>query len=884
MPDEKYRVSAPHSHSVEQLADELNTSAGAGLSKREAGKRFDSVGSNELREHQSPSPLTILLRQFSGVIIWVLLAALTIALILGRWPEAMAIAGVIVVNTAIGFFSEWRAIRTINALRRKEDAHAVVIRDGEPARIFVRELVPGDLVEINAGDLVPADGRIVESDGIRLNEAALTGESDTVSKGAETLDEEVPLAERHNMLYKGSSVVGGRGKILVTGTGMQTEIGRIARAAMEAESTEVPLRERLDKLGRGFVWLVVVSVVFVGLAGWWRGRDPIEVVETAVALGIAAVPESLPIVATIALAHGMWVMGKHNAVVKQLQAVQALGSVPYLFVDKTGTLTRNHMRLVRVATPQEDFDCDEDGSPGDAVRRVLEVGVLCNGADLSSEDDKGGDPMELALLEAGRDHGLQRGDLLGEQEELRVEEFDRESMMMATFHRDEDADSVKVSVKGAPGRVLEACTKMHEEKEDSEFGEDEQLQWNERAEKLAGKGFRVLAAAVKMVDSEKAEPYENLTFLGLFALEDPLRENVSESIGECEASGIRVIMVTGDKPETAESIARQAGIGGGDDPLHVLTGKELRDPDSHADQSRVLEADVIARVEPQQKMDLVELAQAEGTTAGMTGDGVNDAPALKRANIGIAMGERGSEAAKEVADIVLRDDALGTIVEAVRRGRTIMDNIRKSAMFLLCTNLAEIIAVTIGAAMAYPLPLLALQILYLNVITDVFPALALSVGPSDQNVMQRRSLKENRAILARSHWLAVLLLGMVLAGTTLGALVLAKEWLGLSDTAATTVSFITLGLSKVWFPFNLRDPASPAFVNEITRNRWVWGSVVLCISLLALAVYFPPLGSLLKTAPPGLPALALVLALSLLPLALSQVALVVLKRVRLPVE
>lgn len=878
MSDWKTAGNNAHARSAESVCESLQSASDAGLSRREAERRLKACGPNQLERQSRRSWVGIFIGQLKGVVIWVLLAALVVALALAEWPEAIAIAAVIMVNTLIGFIAEWRAIRTIDALREQEESHAQVRRGGETETVPIRNLVPGDWIEVEAGELAPADARVIESDGLRLNEAALSGESEPVSKGTEAVDEDAPLAERSCLLFKGCSIVGGRGRAVVTATGMRTELGKIARAAMEAESTEAPLGERLDQLGRQFVGLVFVSVILVGLAGWWREREPTELIETAIALGIAAVPEGLPIVATVALAHGMWKMGKHNAVVKHLQAVQALGSVPYLFVDKTGTLTRNQMQLMRVVAPSERYDFRKEAeSPGEGVKRVLKVGVLCNGASLDDSKDEArrGDPMEVALLEAGRRHGVERDELLREREELRVVEFDRKTMMMAAFNRDKDGGGITVSVKGAPERVLEACGQIALEDETTELDDDRRAEWTERANDLAQKGYRILGAAEKKAGAEDEEPYGDLTFLGFFALEDPPREDVADSIDECEAAGIKVIMVTGDKPETAEAIARESGIGEEGASIRVVKGSELRDLDTEdeKDEQAVLEADVIARVEPQQKMDLVKLAQAGGAAVAMTGDGVNDAPALKRANVGIAMGERGTEAAKQVADIVLRDDSLPTIVEAVRRGRTIMDNIRKAVMFFLCTNLAEMIALTIGAALDYPLPLLALQILYLNVITDVFPALALGVGPSDQNVMQRRDEKENRAILSGRHWLAVVLLGFVLAAITLTGLILGKEWLGLSDAAATTLSFMTLGLSKVWFPFNLRDYTSPIFRNEITRNPYVWGAAVICVGLLALAVAWRPLGRILETVPLPLEAWGLVLALSLIPFVLSQITL-----------
>ena len=867
MSDNRANLKAPHAQKPEAVINALDAGGSSGLTGEEARRRLRQDGPNELEAHHSRGTLAVLAGQFNGVVIWVLLFALAGTVILGRWPEAIAVAAVLLVNTTIGFIAELRAIRVIDALREREASHASVRRDGEWKEVPVRRLVAGDRIRLESGELVPADARIVASESLRVNEAALTGESEPVTKGPDPVDKDALLAERSSMVFKGCSVIGGSGEAVVTGTGMRSELGRIAASAMKTESAEMPLRKRLDHLGRRFVGLVVAAAILTAVAGLARGRDPVEVIETAIALGIAAVPEGLPIVATIALAHGMWIMGRHNAVVKQLQAVQALGSVPYLFVDKTGTLTRNEMELVRVVGTESEAEGKTLQDPGSPIRRILEIGCRCNTCSPGS-DPATCEPMERALREAAEHTGIDWKD------PDRLVEFDRETMMMATFHRSHGKDGrYLVSVKGAPSRVLEACERVAGEGE-SEMTRERREKWDKRSDELAAEGFRVLAAASREVPDKEAEAYANLCFHGFFVLEDPPREAVSDSIDECEAAGIKVIMVTGDKPETAKAVARQSGIGKAGEEVNVLTGRDLAGLDLEERQGsrEVLGADVVARVEPRQKLDLIKAAQSEGNPVAMTGDGVNDAPALKRANIGIAMGERGTEAAKQVADIVLRDDALGTIVEAVRRGRAIMDNIRKAVIFFLCTNLAEIIALTIGAAMAYPLPLLALQILYLNVVTDVFPALALGVGPANPNVMKRKA-KGGEAILERAHWLAVIALGILLAGVTLGSLIFAKEVLGASDTAATTLSFLTLGLSKVWFPFILRDPDSPALRNEITLNPWLWGAVVLCITLLALTVYFRPLGNLLQTAviPPAY--WGVVLGASLLPVLLGQAAL-----------
>lgn len=415
MTKNSHQVSEPQTKSPDSVCDKLGASGESGLGHDEAKRRLGKVGPNRLKKRERRGVASLLLRQFQSVILWVLVVALVVALVLAHWPEAIAIAAVILVNTLLGFFAEWKATRTIDALQKQEEAHVEVLREGEWNPIPIRRLVPGDLIRLKGGELVPADARLLECEKLRLNEAALTGESEPVTKSTEAVDAEAPLAEHVGMLYKGCSVTDGTGRAIVTATGMRTELGRITKSALEAESSEVPLRTRLDRLGHRFVILVAVSMVLVGLTGWWQGREPVAIVEVAIALGIAAVPEGLPIVATIALAHGMWLMGRRNAVVRQLQAVQALGSVPYLFVDKTGTLTRNRMQLIKMVTPEGEYAMENGEDPEDSFRRMLEVGVLCNGAELEDppESSESGDPMEIALLEAGRardqsDHGDRR--------------------------------------------------------------------------------------------------------------------------------------------------------------------------------------------------------------------------------------------------------------------------------------------------------------------------------------------------------------------------------------------------------------------------------------------------------------------------------------------
>ena len=797
----------------------------------------------------------------------ILAAAAIIALAMAHWTEAVAILAVVVVNTAIGFISEWRAIRTMEGLQELEQPHARVRRGGEERTVAADELVPGDVVLLGPEDVVPADLRIVEAGTLRVEEAPLTGESVPVAKRVEAVGDDAVLAERSSMLFKGTSVAEGEAVAVVTATGMDTELGTISSLAEGASSGQTPLQDNLDRLGRRLAWITVAVAAGVAGAGLLAGQPTELMLETAIALGVAAIPEGLPIVATIALARGMYLMARRQAVINRLTAVETLGATRVIFTDKTGTLTENRMRLIRVATTRGDAELsdDDDGEPDDElVRRALEIGVLCSNADL--DGDGHGDPTEVALLEAGRQAGVERPELLEAKPEVREESFDPQVMMMATFHRSDDG--LEVAVKGAPASVIEVCTEVATAAGESEpLDDDGRRTWLERNGALADDGLRVLAVADRRVGDEGAEPYRELRLVGLVGLIDPAREGVPEAVQQCQSAGMRVLMVTGDQPDTARAVAREIGLDVGDDG--AIHGRDL-DELADSDRDRVLRSAVFARVSPEQKLRLVELFQDRDETVAMTGDGVNDAPALKQADIGIAMGRRGTDAARQVADMVLRDDALSSIVAAVRQGRIIFGNIRRSVMFMLCTNVAEVVAVTVASVAALPLPLRPLQILYLNVLTDVFPALALGVGRGDDAVMQRPPRPAGEPVLTRGHWTAIGGWSALIAACVLAGLLIALEALGFDQTTAVTVSFLTLAFAKLWFVFNLTDPGSPLLANEVVRNPWVWGAIGLCAALLLAAVYLPPLASVLDTSHPELQGWVLIGALSLVPLLVGQ--------------
>ncbi|WP_150303430.1 cation-translocating P-type ATPase [Pseudomonas saliphila] len=869
-----------HAVDIEAALGEFDVRTEKGLTDDEAQQRLKRYGPNQLRATESRPWWRILLSQFHSIVIYLLSGAAILAFATGRLPEGFAVLAVLLVNTAIGFVSEWKAVRSMAALRRLGEHMTRVRREGSERDIAAPEIVPGDIVLLEAGDLVPADLRLIEANHLRVNEAPLTGESVPVSKLTDALAADTHIADRKNMLYKGTSLSSGTAVGVAAGTGSETELGRVSALAESAEGTVPPLQQRLDQLGRRLAILTIFIAIAVALLGFLvREQQAALVIETALALGVAAIPEGLPIVATIALARGMYLMAVRNALVNRLTAVETLGATRVIFSDKTGTLTENRMRLQKIVTPTGDLVLEETGpddklAETDAVRRIMEVGVLCNGASLGQEqgeDNPRGDPTEIALLKGGKDLGLNRKALLEERPEARVEKFEPRVKKMASFHRANG--EFYVAVKGAPEAVLEVCSDIVAADGGTEPLDDEmRRQWLERANQLAAEGLRLLAMAEKRVTTKDAEPYNELCFLGLVGLLDPPRKTVREAIDACQAAGIRVAMVTGDQLETATAIARAVGIAGGeDDPETVgMLGRDIGSPDDPNRPENIYRANIFARVSPEQKLDLVSIYQARGEIVAMTGDGINDAPALKKADIGIAMGKRGTEAAKQVADMVLKDDAFETIVAAVRQGRVIFDNIRKSVIFMLTTNVAEVLAVALATGAGWPLPLLPLQILYLNVLTDVFPALALGVGPASGSEMQDKPRSPQESVLTRAHWTEICGFSAILAACVLGALLLGQHWLGLTDLEAVTVSFLTLAFGKLWFTFVLRNPRSGIVRNEITRNLWVWAALLLCIALLAAAVYLPLLSNLLQTQPLGWGPWALILGMSAIPFLVGQ--------------
>jgi P-type Ca2+ transporter type 2C len=881
-----------HALPSEKVLDQLGVSVDAGLSGTEVRHRRKRHGPNRLREARRKSVWAVLVAQFRSVIVYLLAAAAALSFSFGEWAEGGAILVVLAINAAIGFTTEIRALRSMEALRRLSTVRARVRREGRDAGISANEIVPGDIVLLESGDIVPADLRIVETTNLQCDESALTGESVPVGKATDAVALAAPLAERTCMAFKGTSVTRGAGVAVAVATGMATELGGIAALAESAEAEASPLEKRLDRLGGRLVWVTLGLTALIGATGVYAGHQLLPMIETAIALAVAAVPEGLPIVATVALARGMWRMARRNALIEKLSAVETLGATTVILTDKTGTLTENRMTVVRlrlsgkdvrVASEAEDGGAAAftvggkrvDAAADDALRTALTVAVLCNNASLSEGAEGGpaertGDPMEVALLAAGRVAGLDRPALLRKAREVREEAFSAETKMMATYHA--TPEGRLVAVKGAPEAVIARSVRTLTPDGAAPLDDTARDEWFRINADMTAEGLRVLALATKTAESEREAPYEDLTLIGLVGLRDPPRPGVAGAIAACRSAGVRVVMLTGDHAGTAKAIATEVGLADADAP--VIEAGEMKELDriSEDERRRILQAPIFARVSPKTKLELVSLYQQSGHVVAMTGDGVNDAPALKKADIGIAMGQRGTEVARDAADMVLRDDAFPSIVAAMRQGRVIFGNIRKFVVYLMSCNLSEILVIGIATLSGLPLPLLPLQILYLNLVTDVFPAFALGVGEGDANAMRRPPRDPREPILGAESWIAIGVYGGLITAATLGAFSLALTVLGLSHDGALTVSFLTLALAQLWHVFNMRAPDAGPLRNEVTRNPYVWAALAFCAVLVGAAVHVPGLSRVLGMAPPSLSGWALVAGSSLMPLLLGQIA------------
>lgn len=852
-----------HNRSAEDVISSLNGSL-QGLSAQEAARRFEQYGPNVLEEKKGRSPFTMLLNQFRDFLILVLLGAALLSGVVGDWKDSIAIFVIVCANAVIGFIQEYRAEQAMAALKSIAAPTATVLRDGVQTTVASSELVPGDIVLLEAGRLVPADLRLIESAQMRVDESMLTGESLPVDKTAgDVIREQASIGDRKNMAFKGTIVTYGRGSGVVVATGMQTEIGKIAGLLQENEAGMTPLQKRLKALGKQVAVVVLIVCAIVFGVGIMKGESIVPMFLTAVSLAVAAIPEALPAVLTITLALGAKRLARVQALMRRLAAVETLGSVTYICTDKTGTLTMNRMKVEMLW--HDGSVLELPGSVPDVSGAATDVRVqfwlalaLSNDADIGADGVLLGDPTETALLSAAEGAGVSKQQVQRQYPRVAEVPFDSDRKCMTTIHRLQDGTYLAFT-KGAVDMLIERSKSIAGGRGIAA------AELMEQADRMARDGMRVLAFAVRRLDElpEKLLPETvetDLVLLGLVGLIDPPRPEAAEAVQTCIAAGIRPVMITGDHPLTAMAIARRIGIlGEAEDRAsgHVLTGTDLAEMTDPVFSRRVPDIKVYARVAPEQKLRIVKALQAAGQYVAMTGDGVNDAPALKRADIGIAMGITGTDVAKESAQMVLLDDNFATIVKTVREGRKIYDNIRKFIQFNITTNVSQVSLIFLAPFLGLPVPIQPIHILWINLITDGFPALALSAERAEARIMERPPRRPDESIFAGSMPYYIVLVGLFMAGIVL----LVQEW-GIRSGMHNwqTMVFVILALAQLANVFAVRTETESVFTRGVFSNRPLVYAVVGTFILQLATVYVPFLNPVFDTSPLTLPELAFSIA------------------------
>jgi Ca2+-transporting ATPase len=828
-------LDAPHATGHDEVLDALDVDPDAGLSSDEVERRRREHGRNVLAESGGTPWWELLWSQLANAVVLLLVGAAAVGLLIGETVEAIAIVVVLVVNTIVGYVTEYQAARSMTALRQMMRTTAEVERDNRRDEIDAAELVPGDIVGIEAGEQVPADMRLIEVEDLLVQEAGLTGESEAVTKSLEPGEPDTALGDRVNMAFMGTTATGGRGRGVVVATGRDTQMGRIADLAESADRGKAPLQEGLDQLSRRLAIVVVVGAGALLGIGLLRGRELAEVVEIAVALAIAVVPEGLPAVATLTLALGMRRMAAGNALVRRLPAVETLGSTTVVCSDKTGTLTRNEMDVVEVAL-----------ADGVDAADLWTTAVLCNDADVDPDGDPVGDPTEVALLHGAGDNGLEWRALREDHERSREVPFDSTAKRMAVVVAD------LVHVKGAPEVLLDR---------------DRHGDLVDAADRMAGDALRTLALARRPAPSDDTDDddlFTDLDILGVVGMQDPPRETAIDAVETLHMAGLRTVMITGDRPDTAAAIAAQMQVSEGD----VVTGTELAAMSDDELAAAVADIEVFARVDPEHKLRIIEALQAQGEVVAVTGDGVNDAPALSQADVGVAMGS-GTDVAKDAADIVLLDDRFDTVETAVEEGRRVFANIRRFGQFLFSWHVAEVAVITTAVVFGFPPPLAGLMILWNNLVIDVLPSFALAMEPSRGDVMRQPPRDPDDPVINRDVIRRILIQATLVAGVGLAAFGVGRGPLDLDVVGAQTMTFVAMSLGQVLAVFNARSERGSGF-GGASRNPWLWAALGLTAALEAAALGIPPLADVLGLG--GLPASgwAIALALGLAPVGVVQ--------------
>lgn len=840
-----------HAQSVEEVIEKLNSDAKNGLSKDEASKRLSQFGRNEIPSAKKRTWWMRLLMQFHNVLIYVLMAAAVITALMDHWVDTWVILAVIVINAIIGFMQEGKAEKALEGIRKMLSLEAIVHRDGKKQKINAEELVPGDIISLKSGDKVPADIRLIQTKDFRVEESPLTGESTAVEKDATPVEENAIIGDQLSMAFSGTVVVYGNATAIVVSTGAATELGRINEMISSVGSITTPLLQQIEKFGK---WLSVVillgTAAFFGFGYFFRDYTLAELFLAAIGLVVAAIPEGLPAIMTITLAIGVQKMAQRNAIIRRLPSVETLGAVSVICSDKTGTLTKNEMTAKTIITAEKEYEVEgtgyapegkikENGEPIDVQHETVLLQLLksaraSNNAEISQEEGKWkltGAPTEGALLTLSHKAGLKDF----QPERLDTVPFESEHKYMATLNKVED--DVYVFITGAPDRLIDFCT--HQYTSEGAVKIDPSY-WTDKMEQIAAKGQRMLGIAFGKTSPDrtsinKAYCEKEKTFLGVVGIMDPPRDEVLDAIQECKEAGVQVKMITGDHVVTAKAIGKQIGIGDGE---KAITGKELEEMSDEELQQIVDEYDIYARTSPEHKLRLVQALQKNNQLVAMTGDGVNDAPALKKANIGIAMGIKGTEVSKDAAEMVLADDNFATIVNAIEEGRTVYDNIQKALLFILPTNGAESLVLMSAILLGIVMPITPAQILWVNMVTAVTLALALSFEPMESNVMEKPPRGKGEAILGKLFIWRITFVSVIIGALTLGVFTLLKNS-GLEEAYARTVAVNTLVAGQLFYLFNCRHIQTPSIGKGFFDNPYAFIAAGGLILLQLAFVYLP---------------------------------------------
>jgi len=870
----------------QEVIEELNTDRKSGLNDSEVNIRIKKYGKNEFKEEKKKGLLKMIFEQINDVMIYILIAAAVASASLGEVSDAIIIGIVITLNAVIGIIQERKAEEAIKELKKLSSPKSLVKRNGKVVEVPSNKIVPGDIVVLEAGRMVPADLRLIDEASLKIEESSLTGESVPVEKDSEidlSGKEDVALGDQRNMAFMSTVVTYGRGEGVVVGTAMDTEMGKIADLLGKTVDEKTPLQKRLADIGKvlGIIALIISAVIF-GL-GVIQGRDIFDMLFTAISLAVAAIPEGLPAIVTIVLAMGVQKMIKRNAIIRKLPAVETLGSVNIVCSDKTGTLTQNKMTVTKIYTNEEIKSVENIDTQNESENMLLKAMVLCNDATYT-EKNQTGDPTEVALLVMGENNGLKKEEAEKQFKRLNEVPFESDRKMMTTIN--EINGEYFVFTKGAIDNLLKASTKINVNGEEKELTEDIKRDILNAAEKMSSQALRVLGAAYKKTDNKKGtrEDFENdLVYTGLVGMIDPPREEVKASINKCHNAGIKTIMITGDHKKTAFAIAKELGIAEREE--QSISGVEIDKLSEKELSNRIKDLRVFARVSPEHKVKIVNAFRDNGNVVSMTGDGVNDAPSLKAADIGVSMGITGTDVAKSASDMILTDDNFSTIEHAIEEGRNIYKNIKKTILFLLSCNFGEIIAIFLAVLFKWPTPLIPIHILWVNLITDSFPALALGVDPGDPDVMKEKPRDPKESIF-QGYKLSLFINGLIIGVLTLFAFVYGiRNFMGITDfnqiipsdipgnalIHAQTMAFIVLSFSQLVHSLNLRSFEKSIFKKGLFTNKYLIGAILLGIVLQAIIVSVPFLEEIFNVSSLNITDWSIVLGLSIVPLIINEI-------------